>query len=106
MGAGAGAAFREVEEAFDLTLSAVDDSCSLEESRLSPDPFDDPTSDVFPEFFEVFEADPKEAKAPEPRPNAFEALEEGEETPAERGEMALKGLERPWELSGPKRFVE
>ena len=47
---------------------------------------------------------PKEANAPEPSPKADEALVEGEETPPERGEMALKGLERPWELSGPKRL--
>lgn len=47
---------------------------------------------------------PNDAKAPEPRPNADEAFVDGEETPAERGERALKGLDRPWELSGPKRF--
>lgn len=47
---------------------------------------------------------PKDANAPEPRPKADEALVDGEETPPERGEMALKGLERAWELSGPKRF--
>lgn len=37
---------------------------------------------------------PKEAKAPEPRPKALEAPDDGDETPADRGEMALKGLER------------
>lgn len=94
------------EEAFDLTLPAVDDSCSLGESRLSPAPFDDPRSEALPEVFGVFADDPKEAKAPEPRPKAFEAPAEGDETPAERGEIAVKGLERAWELSGPKRFDE
>lgn len=49
---------------------------------------------------------PKDAKAPEPRPNADEAFVDGEDTPAESGESALKGLDRlPWELSGPKRFA-
>lgn len=50
---------------------------------------------------------PKEAKAPEPRPNAEEAFVEGEETPPpERGDRALKGFDRPWELSGPNRLDE
>jgi hypothetical protein len=49
---------------------------------------------------------PNDAKAPEPRPNAEEAFVDGEDTPPERGERALKGLDRPpWELSGPKRLV-
>lgn len=48
---------------------------------------------------------PKDAKAPEPKPKAEEALVDGEETPPERGERALKGFDRPWELSGPKRFA-
>jgi hypothetical protein len=49
---------------------------------------------------------PNEAKAPEPKPKAEEALVEGEETPVDMGDIALKGLERPWELSGPNRFDE
>ena len=48
---------------------------------------------------------PKDAKAPDPRPNADEAFVDGEDTPPERGDRALKGFDRPWELSGPKRFV-
>ena len=31
---------------------------------------------------------------------------EGEETPVDIGDIALNGLERPWELSGPNRFDE
>lgn len=54
----------------------------------------------------VFAVEPKDANAPDPRPNAEEAPAEGEETFVDRGEIALKGLERPWELSGPKRFEE
>lgn len=48
---------------------------------------------------------PNDANAPDPRPKADEAFVDGEETPPERGEMALKGLDRPCELSG-KRFEE
>lgn len=59
---------------------------------------------MLPGVFGVFAEEPKEANAPEPRPNADEALVEGEDTPVDRGEIALKGLERPWALSGPKRF--
>lgn len=47
---------------------------------------------------------PNEAKAPVPSAKADEALVEGDETPAESGEIALNGFERPWELSGPKRL--
>jgi hypothetical protein len=48
---------------------------------------------------------PKDANAPEPKPNAEEAFVEGEDTPPERGDNALKGFDRPpCELSGPKRF--
>lgn len=49
---------------------------------------------------------PNEAKAPDPSPKAEEALVEGEEMPADIGDIALKGLERPCELSGPNRFDE
>ena len=48
---------------------------------------------------------PKDAKAPDPRPKADDALVDGEETPLpERGDIALKGFDRPWELSGARRF--
>jgi hypothetical protein len=100
---GANAEFSDDEEAFGFTFSVLDDSCSLGKSRLS---FVKPRSAVPPGVLGVFAEEPKEANAPDPRPKAFEALADGDETPAERGEMALKGLDRPCELSGPKRFDE
>jgi hypothetical protein len=85
-------------EIFDLIPSADTVTRSVGLSRLSPGVF---KSDEPPGVFGA----PKDAKAPEPRPNADEAFVEGEDTPAESGERALKGLDRPpWELSGPKRF--
>lgn len=69
--------------------------------------FVEPRSKALPGVLGVFAEEPKEANAPEPSPKAFDAPADGEETPVERGEdMALKGLDRPWELSGPKRFDE
>jgi hypothetical protein len=85
----------EEEEVLDLMAEV---SCSL----LSFEP----RSKVLPGVLGVFVEEPKEANAPEPSPNAFDAPTDGEETPPERGDMALKGLDRPWELSGPKRFDE
>jgi len=64
-------------------------------------------SNAVPGVFGVLVADPKDAKAPVPRPNAEDAPEDGEEMLfVVKGEMALNGLERPpWELSPPpKRF--
>ena len=85
--------FRDEDELFDLTVSKATASWSPCASRLSPDAFD-----VFKSnedgVLGVFVA-PKDANAPEPRPKAEEALAEGEETFVERGEIALKGLERP-----------
>ena len=43
----------------------------------------------------VFPDDPKEANAPEPSPNAEEAFAEGEDAFVDRGDMALKGFDRP-----------
>lgn len=78
-GGGAGA-----DDSFDLVSAAADESRSLDESALSL------LSVEAPGVLGV----PKDAKAPEPRPKALEAPEDGEDTPADRGEMALKGLER------------
>lgn len=69
-------------------------------SRLSPGAFEGPVSEEAPGVLGA----PNEAKAPEPKPNADEAFVEGDATPPERGDIALKGFERPWELSGPNRF--
>lgn len=67
-----------------------------------------PKSSAVPGVLGVF-AEPKDAKAPEPKPNAEEAPAAGEAT-AEvvSGAMALKGLDRPPcdELSPPNRFEE
>lgn len=69
-------------------------------SFLSPGVPDDsrvfPKSNAVPGVFGVLLADPKEAKAPEPRPKADEPVEFGDWIPdVLRGAMALKGLFRP-----------
>lgn len=92
----------EEEEVLDLTFP-VDDVSSLV-SRLSF--VVELRSKVPPGVLGVFVDEPKDANAPEPSPKAFDAPAEGEETAPERGDMALKGLDRPCELSGPKRFDE
>lgn len=86
------------EARLSFRLSA-DGSCSEggAESPLSPGPLDEPRST---EPLGVLGA-PKDANAPEPRPKAEEALAEDEDTPPpERGEIALKGLERALDLDG------
>jgi len=63
-------------------------------------------SKAVPGVFGVFEAEPKDANAPEPRPKAVEA-DVGDATAlVVRGDIVLKGFERPWdEVSPPpKRF--
>lgn len=65
-------------------------------------------SKAVPGVFGVLVAEPKDAKAPDPRPKAVEAAAVGEATEAAvRGEMALKGLVLPpcEELSPPRRLV-
>ena len=52
-------------------------------------------------------ADPKEAKAPEPSPNAEAAPVVGDGTFVVEVEIALKGLALPWDdVSPPKRLAE
>jgi hypothetical protein len=59
-------------------------------------------SKAVPGVFGVFDADPKEANAPLPRPNAEDAVEFGDVTPdVLKGAMALKGLERLCEEVSP-----
>ena len=85
--------------AFRLSVEPAGACSALLSSRLSPGAFEEPESAPG-----VFGA-PKDAKAPDPRPKADDALVDGEETPPpERGDIALKGFDRPWELSGPRRF--
>lgn len=62
-------------------------------------------SKAVPGVLGVFVAEPKEAKAPEPRPKAPEAPVVGEEIPLVfKGVTALNGLLRPCEDVLPKRF--
>lgn len=84
---------------FARALAREASSCSGATSRFSPGVF---TSDEPPGVFGA----PNEAKAPDPSPKAEEALVDGEETPPDSGDIALKGFERPWELSGPNRLDE
>ena len=68
-------------------------------------PFDDDElRSKLPAVFGVFADDPKDAKAPEPRPKADDAPAEGEETFVDSGEAVLKGFERP--VPPSDRFVE
>lgn len=94
---------REEEEVLDFILPVDDESSPV--SRLSLEDAE-PKSKAVPGVLGVFVAEPNEANAPDPRPNAFEAPAEGDDRPPVRGEMALKGFDRPCELSGPKRFDE
>lgn len=73
------------DDAFDLIL------LSISASGSAPSRF----SSVPPGVLGVLADEPNEAKAPDPSPNAFDAPAPGEETPPERGDMALKGLVRP-----------
>lgn len=89
--------------AFTVSVPVPSTSCV---SFFSPELFEEPRSNVPPEgVFGVLAEDPNDANAPDPRPNADEAFIDGDDAPAERGDIALKGLDRPWELSGPKRFA-
>jgi hypothetical protein len=67
----------------------------------------EPKSTDVPGVFGVFAEDPKDAKAPEPRPNAEEAPELGEETLVESGDIPLNAFDLPGaELSPPNRLVD
>lgn len=90
-----GCSLMAVLAAFVFALSA--ESCSVGLSRFSRGVLRSEPPGVL--------GAPKDAKAPDPRPNAEEAFVDGEDTPPESGDRALKGFDRPWELSGPKRFV-
>jgi len=63
-----------------------------------------PKSNALPGDFGVFEA-PKDANAPEPRPNALDAAVVGEGTTVVGEDIALKGLDFPCdEMSPPYRL--
>lgn len=84
---------KEDAEPLDLTVFApgpsLSPSAALDGFRSKPPPG----------VLGVFVDDPNDAKAPDPRPNADDALAEGEGTFVERGDIALKGFERPMEPS-------
>lgn len=63
-------------------------------------------SKAVPGVLGAFPADPKEANAPEPSPNAEEPPVVGDaKPPGVKGDIALKGFRPPWEESPPKRLV-
>ena len=62
-------------------------------------------SKAVPGVLGVLAAEPKDANAPEPRPNAVEAPAVGEASPpGGMGDMALNGLRPPWDESPPGRL--
>jgi hypothetical protein len=79
---------------------------SLEFGVTEPPPAALPKSKAVPGVFGVFDADPNDANAPDPRPNAVDAPTVGDATLAgTTGDIVLKGLDRPCEeVSPPKRF--
>jgi hypothetical protein len=107
---GGGVAFleavREVLEFFCAMLFPKDASFApfSKVDVLAP-PTTLPKSRAFPADFGAF-AEPNEAKAPEPRPNALEAPAVGDDMPAVGEGSALKGFDfPPWEdVSPPKRL--
>lgn len=63
-------------------------------------------SNAVPGVFGVLLADPKDAKAPDPSPNAEEPPVVGDASaPGVNGEMALKGLRPPCDDVAPKPFA-
>jgi hypothetical protein len=63
-------------------------------------------SKAVPGVLGVFAADPKEANAPEPSPNAEEPPVVGEASPpGVNGELALMAFRPPWDGSPPNRLV-
>ena len=101
---------REEVEALDVTL-LFPASLVASFPRFSLAEADEATAD--PKSIDVlgvlgvFTEEPKDAKAPEPRPKAEEAPELGEDMFVDSGEIALNGFDLPWEgLSPPKRLVD
>lgn len=101
---------KEDVEAFDVTLllpASLMPSLPRFSGPGAGDATAEPKSRDVPGVLGVFAEEPKEAKAPEPRPKAEEAPDVGEETLVDNGEMALKGLDLPCEeMSPPKRLED
>ena len=75
---------------------------SVSFSFLSLDIKSKPEAEPVPGVFGVF-ADPKDANAPLPKPNAEDALAEGDFVPD--GDRVLKGLVFPCDEVSPKRLL-
>ena len=87
-----GCSLDEIVEVLSFTISLEKVSCcSGWLSRFSLGVFGGAESDI---PLGVLGA-PKDANAPEPRPNADEALVDGEDRPPDRGDNALNGFDRP-----------
>ena len=98
--------FKDAEDTFAFT-SVPPFSLGASFSRLSMAVFELVKSKAVPGVFGVFPDDPKEAKAPEPSPNADEAPLVGEAMlVVVTGAMALKGFDLLLkDPSPPKRFA-
>lgn len=90
--------FDEVEPLLGTALSFLSvgaDTAALPVAAL-------PKSNAVPGVFGVLLADPKDAKAPDPKPKALEAPPVGDDIAAvEIAARLLKGLRLLWELSPP-----
>lgn len=84
---------REEDDALDFKVLLFVPSFSGCVSRFSLEGFGVLRSNA-PGVFGVL-AEPKEAKAPDPKPKADEAPTDGEGAFVVRGEIALNGLDRP-----------
>lgn len=96
---------REAFDPFSVRLRTEPESFELFSVLGFPAPAILPKSRAFPGDFGVFE-EPKEANAPDPRPNALDAPMVGEARAPVEGEMALKGFGFAYEgVSPPWRFT-
>ena len=94
-----------------LELSVREDLEGLDARSLNcfskvgvfPDPTTLPKSSALPGVFGVLAA-PKDANAPEPRPNALDAPAVGEAIEVVEGDMAPKGFLLLWEEVSPWRL--
>lgn len=93
------AVVRDAEGSADCSTSEVSNSVSGSFSFFSRGVKSKPVP--VPGVFGVF-AEPKDAKAPLPRPKADDAPTEGDL--ATDGDKALKGFVLPWEEVSPKRL--
>lgn len=94
--------FRVLVTALCIGLSFFSGGVAVEVADIAADL----KSNAVPGVFGVFVAEPKDANAPDPRPNADEPPVVGDASPpGVRGEIALKGFLPPCDESPPYRFV-